>query len=261
MKKTLAIVSTTAALLLAIGCTTTTLGPSEANPQLPPASSMAIPQMGSQGMAKQSAVESNNAFAIAYYAVSYWTLNVRLALLEPATLFVLAHNAEPKPLDDNSGWQWLISNGQFSATLVGRVSGDSVRWSMTVNGGSLQDFTWYTGTSTITGKNGSWTFYDTSLVNGEHPATIRFDYSVGSPTESVKVSVVNPADTSYGCYLLWTAAGSEKTFEAFDAKKPETILIGWNDVTEAGYLQNVTTGEKACWGSKETGHADIVCAN
>ena len=128
---------------------------------------------------------------IAYTAVSYWTLSIQLALLEPAALFAICHSMEPAPLDDNNGYKWEVQNGEFSAVLIGKVQDDSVRWSMTVSGGDLSDFTWFTGTSTITGNAGSWTFYDTAAVAGAYPARRRLHGTPGAPpTDDHRVGVL-----------------------------------------------------------------------
>jgi hypothetical protein len=90
-------------------------------------------------LAKQSATaDTSTSFIIAYLAVSFWTLTVQAALFEPVALFKICHSTQPKALDDNSGWKWTVANNGFSATLVGRVESDSVRWSMTVSGGTLK---------------------------------------------------------------------------------------------------------------------------
>ena len=246
---------------VSIGCSNTSVGPSQAGvPALPPQSSMSIPSIAPTGLGKVSAVNSTIAVTLAYQAVRYWTVNVRESLRDPAALFALCHNnAAAVALGDNSGYTWEVGNTVFHAALIGRVESDSARWSMTVSGGGLSNFTWYRGTSTITGNAGYWDFYDTSLVNGVHPAVIRMSYNASGDDGTFKVAVVNSADSSFGSYLSWTSSGTSKSFSAFNAPKSEQISIRWNDLTEAGTLENVATGEKACWDSETNGHADIPC--
>jgi hypothetical protein len=263
MKKLISITLTVLMVLLSNCSLDKTTGPVEAGdpPELPPASSMTIPSFnGQDGLAKQHKAESNFAVLFSSVAVGYWTLTVQLALVQPVVLFALAHSTQPEPLPDNSGWVWTIGNLKYQARLVGKVEQDSVRWSMIVTGGNLVDYKWFDGTATITGKSGYWTFYDTAAVNGEYPGFYRFEYEIGDPIEQVKASVVKQDDPDYGCFLKWAADGDDRSFEAYDAKKPETVLISWDAVTEAGSVENLTTGEKYCWDTKENGQVDIPCA-
>jgi hypothetical protein len=167
-------------------------------------------------------------------------------------------------LDDNSGWKWQVTHGEFSAVLIGRVEADSARWSMTVSGGDLQDFTWYTGTSTITGKAGYWMFYDTAKVAGVYPEAIEISYEAGTPTEQIKLEIVKEGDVDEGNYLQWTATGDERTFVAYDvynedAQGPDTFTVAWDEVTEAGYIHVASSDQKYCWDTKDNNHQDIVC--
>jgi hypothetical protein len=261
MKKLLATVLAGSLMMSFIGCTGFSLGPKQAGaPSLPSETTMSIPSLGSssQGLAKHSATaDTSSSFIIAYLAVSYWTLTVQAALFEPVALFKICHRTQPKALDDNSGWKWVVADNGFSATLVGRVEGDSVRWSMTVSGGVLSNFKWFDGTSTITGYNGYWTFHDTAAGN---PGVIRFAYNVAGYQEgNVTVSVINPASADYNSYLSWTSNGLNKSFEAYSSKTGEKYLISWNDLSEAGSIENVVTQQTWCWDSKVNNHRNIAC--
>lgn len=268
MKKIITLSTAIAVVLMSVGCgKDVVVGPSQySKPTLPSEASMTIPNPSflnnSSNLAKKAQTNSAIAVGVAYWAVVYWTSTVRAALVVPTALFVLAHSAQPTQLPDKSGWQWVIGNSAYNATLVGRVAEDSVRWSMTVSGGNLSNFKWYEGTSTITGSSGYWTFYDTASVNGAYSADLRFSYNItGINNGQVKVEVINPIDTSFGSYLQWTSNGTAKSFTANDAKKQEVVLIQWDEVTEAGFIQNVTKNEKYCWDTKQNNHADITCIN
>jgi hypothetical protein len=182
---------------------------------------------------------------------------VQLALVEPVILFKMCHSTRPSPLPDNSGWVWSVSNNNgFSAELTGRVENDQVQWSMSVSGGTLSDFVWFTGTSTITGREGSWTFYDTA--NGGTPS-IAFSYQVTDVKNSVRVTVVDQRSAGIGSYLEWVEQGTAMSFEAFGSEKNEKFIIAWDKVTEAGSIENLVTTEKYCWDTKENNHQDIAC--
>ncbi|MBD3419160.1 MAG: hypothetical protein GF398_03480 [Chitinivibrionales bacterium] len=252
------------AILLTLGCSSFSVGPAQTvgkKPELPSVASMEIPPLGeSDALAKAAAAKTNIAYLTATTAVSYWTLTIELALLEPVALFALAHTVDPEPLPDNSGSVWTIGDNGFQAQLTGKVAADSVRWSMSVTGGDLVNFVWFEGTSTITGNAGYWVFHDTTLASGIYPELIKFTYETSDAREEVKVEVVKQNDIEYGSYLQWTALGAEMFFESFDATQPETVLISWNEAVESGYIENVTSGEKYCWDTKSNGHKDIPCA-
>jgi hypothetical protein len=261
MKKLLAVVVTGAMMLMAVGCTKSSLGPAEAGaPTIPSAATMQIPQLGQDaGALSKATVNDTIAYSLAKIAVVYWTLTVEGALAAPVALFKIARLMKPTKLSDNSGWQWVIppTKDGFTATLVGRVAQDSVRWSMSVTGGALTNFIWFEGTATITGTNGYWTFHDTTSL---HPALVRFTYNISAAYYGdITATVVDPANAHYQSYLKWTSSGTTKYFDGFDSAKNEQYRISWDSVTEAGYVMNVTNGNKACWDTKANNHRDIPC--
>jgi hypothetical protein len=262
MKKFVKLTLGMAVLASTIGCTNKNpIGPASSSLTLPATASMTIPSFGGQqGLGKTAATSTHFAFTMAYTAVSYWTGNVELALMQPRALFEICQTAQPTPLPDNSGWVWTVSDTKgFSATLTGRVENDIAQWSMSVTGGNLTNFVWFTGVSTITGRSGTWTFYDTTTVNGVNPAVIQFAYTLSDAQKTVKVSVVNTTSPDYGSFLQWSGAGADKSFEAYDAKTAGHVLISWNETTEAGSIANVVTGQHYCWDTRANGHGDIAC--
>jgi len=219
---------------------------------------MTIPEFGSaNGLGKSAAPETHFAATLAYLTVSYWTVTVQLALLQPAMLFKICHSTQPTPLPDNSGWVCRVSDNKgFSAELTGRVENDQVQWTMSVSGGTLSNFVWFTGTSVITGREGSWTFYDTA--SGGTPS-IRFDYYMTDARNTVTVTVIDERNAGNSSYLEWAERGNDMSFEAFDAGKNEKFLISWDKFTETGSISNLTSNEKYCWDTKQNGHVDIAC--
>jgi hypothetical protein len=117
---------------------------------------------------------------------------------------------------------------------------------------------WYRQPVALSNNSGcQWTFYENTTGN---PASIRFAYNVtGKDEGSVTVSVINSVSQDIGSFLTWTSSGTEKTFEAYGAKKNEKYLISWNELTEAGSIENEITKEKYCWDNKTNKHRNIVC--
>jgi hypothetical protein len=259
MKKVSLTILAALALIGTIGCNNINpVGAGLEAPNLPPTASMTIPEFGgANGLGKSAQPETHFASTLAYLTVSYWTAAVQLALIEPAILFKICHSTKPSPLHDNSGWVWNASNNSgFSAELTGRVENDQVQWTMSVSGGNLSNFVWFTGISVITGRQGSWTFYDT--VSGGTPS-IRFTYEITDAQNTVKAMVIDERSADKGSYLQWTERGNDMSFEAFGAEKNEKFLIAWDKITEAGSISNMVSAERYCWDTKQNGHVDIAC--
>jgi hypothetical protein len=271
MKKLVVSIAALGVVLLGAGCMmNTSVGPKELSGALtlPSKESMTIPvpsfATDKNGASKKTAVASQFAVGIARIEVGYWTGVVAIGLLVPVTVFSWCLDAEPAPLPDNSGYVWVVGNDTLNAALTGRVSGDSVRWTMSITAGEVKDFVWFEGTSTITGKAGYWVFYDDGENNDEHIASVRFSYNCPEPKfGTVKVEIIDPANIDYENYLEWSSSGDNKTFEGFDKLnkegKPDKFLIAWNEVTGAGSITNLITDVKACWDVAANDYADIVC--
>jgi hypothetical protein len=259
MKKVSLLTAVSVALFWTVGCNNINpIGASQDAPNLPPETSMTIPQFGSDaGLGKSDASGTQFAFSLACLSVTYWTTSVKLALLQPALLFKICHSTNSSPLPDNSGWVWRVQDNQgFSAELIGRVENDQVNWTMSVSGGNLTNFVWFTGTSVITGRQGTWVFNDTA--HGGTPS-IRFAYDMARTRDVVTVSVIQEGNPTKGSYLEWIESGNEMSFEAYGAEKNEKFLISWDKVTEAGYISNLVSGDKYCWDTKQNSHRDIAC--
>jgi hypothetical protein len=261
-------ISTVIAVVIAsmtIGCGPLFVGPKESTPPtLPDASSMTMPSFTphqSSGLSKMAAADASvNNVLVAWVAVSWWTDTIAASFAPAVSLFNLCHSQTPVALDDNSGWKWSVTYFGFSADLVGRVEGDSARWSMTVNGNGLNNYVWFNGTSTITGKVGRWTFNDTATVGGANVPIIEFAYnSVAEDVGSIKVSVVKAGDADYGSYLRWSANGDTRSFEAVGVKDNSSLLISWSESLGSGFIQDRNTAAKYCWDTKANGYADLVC--
>ena len=259
MKKATGIFLIAVALLGTIGCNNfNPVGAGQDAPNLPPETSMTIPEFGGDaGLGKSAQSETYFAFPLAYLAVSYWTTTVQLALLQPALLFTLCHSTRPSPLPDNSGWIWNVrDNNGFSAELIGRLENDQVRWTMTVSGGNISNFVWFTGVSVITGRQGTWTFNDT--INGGTPL-VQFTYEITDAKNIVKMTMIDQTRPDANSYLQWSEQGSAMTFKAYGAEKNEKYLISWDKITEAGSIENLVNQDKYCWDTKQNNHADITC--
>jgi len=274
MSKSLIALLTTAAVLITTGCANWSMNPSSAKDiALPTEKSMEMPAFAiasqpSGALQKSTGTAEPTYFAatIAYTAVVFWTTVVQANLYTPVELFKLVHRyGKAEDLPDQSGRQWTVTdaNSGFSAALTGKIAQDSVRWSMSVSGGTLTDFVWYEGTSTITGKSGYWVFHDTAEG---YPAVFKISYDVnidGETKGGVVLSVIDQANVNYGNYIKWSWDGTARAFETYDVANDkgvsEKYLISWDAVSEAGSIENLIDNQKYCWAEKSLNHMDIQC--
>ena len=247
--------------LIGTGCQLGTNNENEAHgaPKLPSENSMTLPafELGnSSTLAKTTVNRSHVGFA--YLGVTYWTGATKLALASPVYLFHLAHSASPEALEDGSGFKWVLKNGVNEAVLTGQPSAGSSKWTMTVSNEKLTNFIWFDGTSSDQGKTGEWMFY-----NHETPETqselFKFSYELSSSKEDVRAEIVGTSHEDFGNYLHWKTSGHLRSLEAYNAKKPEKVLVDWNMVNESGAITNLTENTKYCWDTNYKQHQNVTC--
>lgn len=246
--------------ILGFGCSNSAVGPAQQALTLPSESTMMIPSfLGANPGQGKIAADIQNPALVSWVAVTYWTVGVNLALAQPRTAFI-AVRVLGKAAPITNGWTWTLTNADTTVVLTGIVDGDSVRWSMVANSPSLQNYTYFTGASTLDAHSGNWIFYDTTKVANQYPAVAKVSYNVTSASiATAKVEIIKQADANYGAHLEWEVNGDARAFEAHDAVKDETVLITWSALTEAGSIENITTGDKGCWDTKVNSHATIAC--
>jgi hypothetical protein len=229
---------------------------------------MTVPEFMSNpdALAKTVAADTSKANArLAYTVVSYWSAVTGLALVTPVALFVNTLQVSPTPSDDKLTWVWERNHPAlgFISKLTGTIAGDSVRWTMSVTGKNLNDFVWYTGTSTLTAKSGNWIFRDTTGT-----AVLKFSYDkVEEAVGSLKIEVIKVADPGYGSSMEWKSAGDAKSFIAIDnnltddTKIPTTYTISWSKLNENGsiVMSNSEGTHSFCWDTKANGHVNMIC--
>ncbi len=196
------------------------------------------------------------------------TINTAIvsALVPPAGLFSLAKETEPVEQDDGSWlWSYSLTYDIFAidARLIGVPDGIRTHWSMRISSENpilpVEDFEWYTGTSTETNTSGSWQFFD-MFTPGEINPTVRLDWSVEALKMNAELTIENIDTRSdyLGDVLLYSATPNTASMSFEDVSEDETWDIGWDIGTGAGSITvpKYNSGEKACWDAQKQ---DVQC--
>jgi len=238
-------------------------------PPLPPDESMAVDlsEFGGDKLASPglNAPSTQLNYLVATTTVALVSTAVVAGLAVPVALFTAAKNTTPVEQDDGS-WLWSYSETvglrTFTANLTGKTEGDKTVWSMKVSNNAilapLDNFEWYTGTSTEDNTSGSWQFYDATTPDQAN-TTIAIEWEVGIGLKGVKSELTftnNKADSPHVGDVLRYSVENEMASMSYDnADEDTTAIIEWNLETSAGSI-TAANGEKACWDEDKQ---DIEC--
>ncbi len=196
------------------------------------------------------------------------TINAAIvsALVLPVGLFSLAKETEPVEQDDGSWlWSYNVTYEIFAidARLTGVPDGVRTHWSMRISSENpilpVEDFEWYTGTSTETNTSGSWQFLDL-FTPGEINPTVKLDWSVEVLKMNAELTIENIDTRSdyLGDVLLYSATPEAASMSYEDVSEGETWDIRYDIETGAGSITvpNYSSGEEACWDAQKQ---DVQC--
>jgi len=261
--KTFFIVAIVATTFLNCNQTENQSTPSSQAPVMPRLESMTIPSFESSstsGSLKKSSTENvsslNHGLASAY--VGFWTLYTGVALAVP--VFAYSELLHQMPTPTVEGWQWKKSAGNFSATLTAIAVNNQVQWSMKLSNDTIKDFVWFTGTSSVDGKIGSWKFLDKDQTP-HYSFTYAFttDSAAAKVLGDVRTEVVAKSDTAYGNYLAWTLGDKLNSFIAYGEKEKESVTIQVSGAKGAGKASLARAINNYCWDGKANAYQDIQC--
>jgi len=181
------------------------------------------------------------------------------ALATPAAVFTVAKSSTPVEQDDSS-WLWsyskMVGLQTFTANLTAKEEGDKTSWSMKISSDSilmpLDNFEWYTGTSSKDNVSGSWQFFDATKPDEASPAiAIKWQVSVSLEGLESDLTFTNQkADSEHvGDVLDYSVEGGIASISFTEAAEDITSIIEWDLKTSAGSITApfYSDGEKACW--------------
>ncbi len=205
------------------------------------------------GPAGKSQILTNH--AVAATRVGFVSLVVKANLVLPYLLTAATLNANPE--SDGDGWTWTVSGvdvaqNDFSLSLRAEPTNGGFDWTMTVSGtageDTYDDFVLYTASSNANGSVGAWSLY--LPQSGVRTNVLNANFTKPSASEaSLEFSV--PSGSNAGDSVIYTAAGSARTFTYTDVSDSKTTFVSWDAVTKAGYIKadDYNGGIEACWDS------------
>lgn len=128
---------------------------------LPPSTSMSM-DFNFTSATKSTSVASNN-HGIASGAISYWSIIAASQTLIPSAAFKKALENTPVFNDVDKLWEWKydtkVGNDIYKSKLTGKMSADSVEWSMfisKVGDNNIINYKWFNGKSHVARTGGWW---------------------------------------------------------------------------------------------------------
>jgi hypothetical protein len=224
-------------------------------PVLPPVASMQVDlsffaQAGGAAEVASGAVGLN--WAAAALRVGVANLAVSLVLAVPAATWAAAGSQTPTV--EEGKWHWRFNAQQGGVThaahVTGYLDGSESVWEMRITNTALglNEFLWYDGRAALDGAAGSWSFHD--AATGSATEAGRIDWTHASNTSwRVDFTDTNSASPGAGDVLRYESSGTARNVSFVDVSTGETVEIGWDSVTKAGWLiaPAYNNGLKACW--------------
>lgn len=240
-------------------------------PPLPPAESMIIDlsTFDDKVLAPSTApLVTYKNFGNAVLRVGVVSAGLVGAASVPAAVFAAAIFNPPVPQGIDK-WLWrytvTVEYVTFSAALTAEINEGSIDWTMVVSSDAplhpVEDFTWYTGTSTGSNLAGSWQFYDISTPDGQNP-TISIDWSASEIDGTVDLAVEDmdsrPENEYAGDSLVYDIDADIATLSYEDVSEGAVWKIVWDRNTGAGSIKvpEYNGGEEACWNEQKQ---DVIC--
>lgn len=236
-------------------------------PPVPPEQSMAMNFSGfeSQNNGKLARVQAATNFvqAAVRAAVLKGIVDINLAI--PRVFLAAAANSEAR-LNEEGQWEWNYNKTEqgnaYGVRLVATSSGSgTVNWQFYVTNSELglTNKLFFSGTSNVSGTEGSWTYYNLqNSGSGEAVSKIRWSLD-GENNVDLRLDVLAQQSEYAGDYIEYSFDGTAKTAVHHDAAENKNITLYWNVNTHAGYLiaPNYNGGDKACWNGNLQ---DISCS-
>jgi len=216
-------------------------------PALPPSASMDMEGLSNFASKKKSislSTDSSN-FKAAWKFVHSWDSITIKFLLVPKLIFIEALTGK-EPVYDNTNEQWtwtynkaINGNGNYQSVLTGKVSKDSMYWTMTVSligGDGLTNFMWFEGKTDLNQTGGWWKLYEP--ITKKAYLLITWDKK-SEATKSIKYTNIFDLALDKGTYIkygLSTKADYNAYFDIFCTFPQATAKIEWNTTTYAGQI-------------------------
>ena len=149
-----------------------------------------------------------------------------------------------------------------TAELHGIIEGNNVTWDMFITReGEYTDFNWFSGVSTLTRTEGSWTLNK----DPENPVPfidIEWHADEEAGTGDITYTNVEPqaaANGSYIAYALSTDEPYQASYAIFNAETDNLTEIHWSPATQAGRVRDPAHFADTDWHCWDQDHQNIAC--
>jgi hypothetical protein len=280
MKKLLS-VSLVFALIAVLfwGCTKSSNNP----PALPPASSFSIDFSNFKSTVKSVNITGETKgittainWFLAVTNVSFWNTLLSVNFVIPVAVFNKAVENKPVYVNNNT-WEWKYSapaaGSTYNARLTGQIKTDSIKWEMFISKdgtGPFPEFSWFTGTSALDGKGGTWILNHSQAYQDP---LIKIDWKVtGTAIGSIKYTYIRElkdngaADLFNSSYIQYgLTSGTLNAFYNIHFNNSTTtsdfkdVNIEWNTTSHNGHIKAFHYYQDNNWHCWDGTGADVTC--
>ena len=239
-----------AVVLLASGCDSTTAldGP-------PAPLAVAAFDLGDDGFpddnARSAGASAGENYANAAVRVGVVTAVVGLNLALPSAATRAVTRDTPEAVD--GVWIWETEENVLGTPVALRLEaepdGSEIDWRLTsqrLGDQAGAPFTYYTATTGIDGRTGSWRLFNPDADG----AVLRADFDVRDADDREITFAVPDGQENGGTSVRYATDGADQSFDFRDAEG-ERALIRWDLDTRAGSIRAAAFngGDRACWNS------------
>ncbi|MEO9475310.1 MAG: hypothetical protein ABJG41_07235 [Cyclobacteriaceae bacterium] len=256
MKKLIAILIIPTILIVA--CTDNQDPEPGTQPLLPPGSSMA-PDLSAftedEDDGGRMAAAENWAYAAINVGVYSTILGINLVV--PVTAYKAAIDQTPSFDTDAGVWVWaystdIPSKGSFEIKLTADVKVTGVEWTGYISkAGEFEDYVWFTGSSSLDAKSGSWTLYEGP---GSSEAWLSSEWTKDdtsdTATSTFTVEKDGAAKGSYITYAISSDTEFDRNVIISDVNAEKQIFIDWSSTNFSGRVKSETYFQDSfyhCW--------------
>lgn len=243
-------------------------------PELPPYETMAI-DFESFTIDQPAKKSTGLNYGLSAINIGIWSTLVSVTLAVPTAAFYASFENEPEYLGDGT-WQWSYEVSGFATTyfarLTGKVRRDSVDWKMHIASEGINahpEFTWFEGTSAISGEGGSWLLYQSYA---HQVPLLKMNWTrENDQVNWVKYEYVRALtpdggmDTGYGTYLIYGKQDPpyDSYFTSHSYSKEHAvfhdIFIEWSSTEYYGHVKSELIFNDAEWHCWNGSGIDTVC--
>jgi len=231
-------------------------------PTIPPQESFII-DFQDLSTGKTEATQLNAFFA--GINVLTWNTVLVSTLAIPVTAFKASFNQEATFADGTWTWAYNFDGAggiNHSARLEAEVIGTaSINWSMYISkDGSYEDFLWFTGTSNVDSRSGTWTL----MLEPESPKEfLNITYDLDNSNEgTIKYLNVLENNPNNGSYIEYGHTGTEAFdvfYDIFKSEDSDLINIEFNKNTKAGRVKSLQHFGDESWHCWNGANEDVDC--